>query len=106
VQATAIPIAPQAAAQAPSRLGLNAYPWGEVRTIRNAKTGQLLDLKAPLVTPAPIELAPGAWEVEFSNPQFKDPIKRLVELGPGEEQTISVKFSEPQKLPRFGLEPR
>jgi serine/threonine protein kinase len=106
VQATAIPVAPQVAAQAPSRLGLNAYPWGEVRVIRNAKTGQLLDLKAPLLTPAPIELAPGAWEVEFTNPQFKEPIKRLVQLGAGEEQTLSVKFSEPTKLPRFGLEPR
>ncbi len=89
--------------QARSRLGLNAYPWGEVRVIRNAKTGQALKLSAPLITPAPIELDPGAWEVEFSNPGFKQSITRLVELGPGEEQTVSVQFSDPTRadLPRF-----
>ena len=102
-QAAAVPSLPPVPAQAKSRLGLNAYPWGEVRVIRNAKTGQALNLAAPLITPSPIDLEPGAWEVQFSNPEFKKPITRLVELGPGEEQTISVQFSDPTRanLPRF-----
>jgi serine/threonine protein kinase len=93
----------KAVARAGGHLGVNAFPWGEVKSIRNLTNGKTVELKEPLVTPAPIELDPGRYEITFSNPAFQNPIVRTVELRPGEEQMVMVQFADPAKatLPRF-----
>ncbi|HVT42843.1 MAG TPA: serine/threonine-protein kinase [Thermoanaerobaculia bacterium] len=88
---------------APAHLGLNAFPWSEIRTIRNADTGAELELKEPLITPVFVELTVGRWEIHFSNPSFREPIVRTIELRGDDEQTLSVEFQNARdaKLPRF-----
>jgi hypothetical protein len=88
---------------APGRVALNAFPWGEVTSIRNVTNGSPIELKAPLVTPTPVDLAPGTYEITLSNPSFRSPITRKVEVKTGEEQLINVQFADPAtaKLPRF-----
>jgi len=44
------------------------------------------------------------YEVTLSNPKFKEPILRTVEVGAGEERTVEEHFADPSQapLPRFG----
>lgn len=90
---------------APGSLAVNAFPWGEVRSIRNLTRGVAVPLKEPLITPAPIELAPGKYEITLSNPAFASPILRVVDLRAGEHQRLSVQFIDPASatLPQFGV---
>jgi hypothetical protein len=89
---------------AAAHLGINAYPWAKVTSIRNLDNGQSVELRAPLVTPAPIELPPGRYEVTLSNPNFDEPIRRTVAVEAGREETLNVPFSDPKRaaLPDFG----
>ncbi|MDP9360502.1 MAG: protein kinase [Acidobacteriota bacterium] len=95
--------AASAVSAASGRVALNAFPWGEVTSIRNVTSGSPIELKAPLVTPTPVDLAPGIYEITLSNPSFRSPITRRVEVKAGEEQLINVQFADPAtaKLPRF-----
>jgi serine/threonine protein kinase len=85
------------------RVALNAFPWAEVTSIRNVTNGSPIELKAPLVTPTPVDLAPGSYAITLSNPSFRSPITRKVEVKTGEEQLINVQFADPAtaRLPRF-----
>jgi len=89
---------------AAAHLGINAFPWANVTSIRNLDNGQNVDMPSPLVTPAPIDLAPGRYEVTLSNPNFAAPIKRTVQVASGAEQTLNVQFSDPASaaVPDFG----
>jgi len=91
-------------AVAPGRIALNAFPWGEVTSIRNVANGETIELKAPFVTPAPFELAPGTYEITLTNPAFRSPITRKVDVKAGQEQSINVAFVDPATapLPRLG----
>jgi hypothetical protein len=86
-----------------ARLGINAFPWGEVTGIRNVGSGEAVALAAPMVTPAPIDLAPGTYEITLTNPKFPQPLRKTVSLRPGDEQAINVSFVDPASvaLPRF-----
>jgi tRNA A-37 threonylcarbamoyl transferase component Bud32 len=101
------PIARPAAAPPPvvarARLGINAFPWGEVTGIRNVASGETIALRGPVVTPAPIELAPGTYEITLTNPKYPQPLRKTVSLRPGEEQAVNVAFVDPASvsLPRF-----
>ena len=92
---------------AAAHLGINAFPWANVTSIRNVDNGQQIELNAPLVTPAPIDLAPGRYEVTFSNPNFEKPITRTVAVELGRDETLNVHFTDPEraKLPDFGGAP-
>jgi serine/threonine protein kinase len=79
---------------APGRLALNAYPWANVMSIRNTRTGAPVEIDAPLVTPAPVDLPPGQYEVTFANPRFKDTITRVVDVKPGEDAALNVEFAD------------
>jgi serine/threonine-protein kinase len=91
-------------AVAPGRVALNAFPWGEVMSIRNVANGATVELKGPFVTPAPVDLAPGTYEITLSNPGFRSPITRKVDVKAGQEQLINVAFIDPATatLPRLG----
>ena len=86
-----------------ARLGINAFPWGEVTNIRNVGSGESVSLAAPLVTPAPIDLAPGTYEITLTNPKFPQPLRKTVSLRAGDEQAINLSFVDPSSvsLPRF-----
>jgi eukaryotic-like serine/threonine-protein kinase len=90
-------------AVAPGRLALNAFPWAEVTSIRNVANGATIELK-PFVTPAPVDLAPGTYEITLSNPAFRSPITRTVDVKAGQEQLINVAFADPATatLPQLG----
>jgi serine/threonine protein kinase len=92
---------------AAAHLGINAYPWANVTSIRNLDNGQNVELRAPLVTPAPIELAPGRYEVTLSNPNYSAEITRTVAVEAGRDEMLNVQFSDPRnaKLPDFGGTP-
>jgi hypothetical protein len=86
----------------PGRVALNAFPWGEVTSIRNVATGAAVALKEA-VTPVSLDLAPGTYEITMSNPSFASPITRKVEVKGGAEQPVNVQFADPATatLPRF-----
>jgi serine/threonine-protein kinase len=93
-----------AAAAVPNagHVAVNAFPWGEVTKIAGAD-GKPVAMESKLVTPAVIDLAPGRYDLTFSNPAFAAPITRSVEIRGGEEQTLAVQFADPKnaKLPAF-----
>ncbi len=89
------PVAASVVPIAQGRVALNAFPWGEVTSIRNVANGATVDLKAPFMTPAPVDLAPGTYEITLSNPAFRSPIIRRVDVKAGEEQLVNVPFVDP-----------
>lgn len=91
-------------AGAPGRIAVNAFPWGEVTSIRNVANGATIELTSPFVTPAPVDLAPGTYEITLSNPAFRSPITRKVDVKAGQEQLINVAFTDPATatLPPLG----
>ncbi len=94
---------PVVASVAPGRLEINAFPWGQVTSIRNVSSGAIVSLKEPVVTPAPLDLPPGTYEITLSNPSFPTPMKRSVDVKAGGEQRVDVQFADPATatLPRF-----
>jgi len=90
--------APKPVAVVRARLGVNAFPWGQA-TIRNTANNELVSV----VTPAPVDLAPGTYEITLTNPKFPQPLRKTVSLRPGEEQSVNVSFVDPSSvsLPRF-----
>jgi hypothetical protein len=104
-QASTVSVPTQEAASAQQgRLGINAFPWANVTSIRNLDSGQNVAIST-LVTPAPVDLAPGRYEVTLSNPQFRQPITRTVAIAAGEDETLNVTFRDPASatLPDFGV---
>ena len=93
---TPAPKPPVAAVRA--HLAVNAFPWGEA-TIRNVANSETVSV----VTPAPVDLAPGTYEITLKNPKFPQPMRKTVSLRPGEEQAVNVSFVDPASvsLPRF-----
>jgi len=91
-------------AVAPGRVALNAFPWGEVTSIRNVANGATIEMKTPFVTPAPVDLAPGTYEITLSNPSFRSPITRKIDVKAGQEQVVNVAFTDPSTatLPQLG----
>lgn len=87
-------------------LAINAFPWANVTSIRNTESGQQIELKEPLVTPAPIDLPPGKYEITLSNPAFAQPIAKTIDLRRGDE-TLNVEFTaaDNASLPDFGVTP-
>jgi serine/threonine protein kinase len=86
----------------PGRLSVNAFPWGEITAIKNVGSGKV-EAMQPAVTPAPLDLAPGRYEITLSNPSFSAPITKVVDVRSGEDQIINVQFADPAsaKLPAF-----
>jgi serine/threonine-protein kinase len=86
----------------PGRVAINAFPWGEVTAIKNVTSGKIEAIQ-PTVTPAPLDLAPGKYEITLSNPAFRSPITRVVDVRAGEDQLLNVHFTDPAsaKLPTF-----
>ena len=92
-----------AAVPTPSgRVAINAFPWAEVTSIKNVASGKLESIQ-PTVTPAPVDLAPGKYEITLSNPSFGTPVTKVVDVRAGQDQLVNVLFADPAsaKLPTF-----
>ncbi|MFL6248762.1 MAG: protein kinase domain-containing protein [Thermoanaerobaculia bacterium] len=100
-----LPSQDNAAIAQPGRLGINAFPWANVTSIRNLDNGQDVEIAQSLVTPAPVDLPPGSYEVTLANPQFAKSITRTVTIAAGEDETLNVTFRDPSSvtLPDFGV---
>lgn len=89
---------------AQGHLGINAFPWANVTSVRNLDNGQSVDIGANVVTPAPLDLAPGRYEVTLSNPDYAKTITRTVSLEAGRDETLWVNFTDGARatVPDFG----
>lgn len=87
---------------APGRLGLQAFPWGEVVSIRNLDSGEAVEIGAPIVTPGSIELAPGRYEVTLKHPEIAEAQTRSVEIAAGEAEVVSFNLRSDPGYPDFG----
>jgi serine/threonine protein kinase len=92
---------------AQGRLAVNAFPWARITGVKNLDNGQSVEIGPDLVTPEPLDLAPGRYEVTLSNPDFPKPIKRTVTIVAGAEETLYVTFGDPAsaQVPDFGVQP-
>jgi serine/threonine protein kinase len=99
---TTLPDSPIPVAQ--GHLGINAFPWGRVTSVRNLDNGQSVEIGQDLVTPAVLDLAPGRYEITLSNPEYARPITRTVSLEAGVEAPLWVNFTDgaEAKVPDFG----
>jgi hypothetical protein len=63
-----------------------------------------VEIGASLVTPAPVDLAPGRYEVTLTNPRYAKSITREVTIASGGDATLAVHFADPHSavLPDFG----
>jgi serine/threonine-protein kinase len=88
---------------APARVGLHAYPWGELAGVKNLTSGQTITLAEKLVTPASLELPPGRYELTMNGPDGK-PLVQTVELASGEVELVTFQFrkTSPDEYPQFG----
>jgi len=88
---------------AQGHVGINAFPWANVRSIRNLDSGATVELQSPLVTPAPIDLTPGRYEITLSNPAYQQPITETVDVRPNAQAVVTARFADPAQatLPRF-----
>jgi serine/threonine protein kinase len=89
---------------AKGRVAINAFPWATVTSVRNLTSNQPVDIGGDVVTPVPLELSPGRYEITLANPAFADPIRRTVEVMPASEELLTVSFANPSSvtLPDFG----
>ncbi|HEX6096029.1 MAG TPA: protein kinase [Thermoanaerobaculia bacterium] len=87
------------------RLAVNAFPWANVTGVRNADSGVPVDIGANVVTPVPLDLPPGRYEVTLANPGFPRPITRTVTVPSGGNVDLYESFSDPAKasVPDFGV---
>ena len=90
---------------AQAHLGINAYPWANVISVRNLESGESVDIGRGVVTPTALDLAPGRYEVTLSNPDFPKTIRRTVALEAGRDEPLWVSFAEGKsvQLPDFGV---
>jgi hypothetical protein len=88
----------------PGRVAINAFPWANVTSVRNLDSGESVDIGTNVVTPAPLDLAPGRYEVTLANPGFVKPITRTVSVAPSGDVELYVTFSDPASasVPDFG----
>jgi serine/threonine-protein kinase len=91
-------------ASAPGHLGINAYPWANVTSVRNLDNGQSVDIGPNVITPAALDLAPGRYEITLSNPDYPKSITRTVSLQAGVDAPLWVNFTDGKRteVPDFG----
>ncbi|HEX6086509.1 MAG TPA: serine/threonine-protein kinase [Thermoanaerobaculia bacterium] len=99
---TVAPAAQEAIPVAQAHLGINAFPWANVTSVRNLDNGQSVDIGTDVVTPAALDLAPGRYEVTLSN--GGKPVTRTVALEAGRDETVWVNFGDgaSASVPDFG----
>lgn len=87
---------------APGRVGLQAFPWAEVVSIRNVESGESVELGTPIVTPGSVELAPGRYEITVRHPDATEPQAKTVEVVSGGQAVVSFALRSDPGYPDFG----
>lgn len=87
---------------APGRLGIQAFPWGRVVSIRNVDTGAEVEIGTPIVTPGSLELAPGRYEVTLEHPDVAKPQTKSVVVVAGELELVWFGLRSDPGYPDFG----
>ena len=82
----------------PGRIAINAFPWASVTNVRNVTTGAAVPIGA-VVTPAAVEVPPGRYELTLSNPAFKLPETRTVDVTSGADVALNVQFVDAAGAP-------
>ena len=91
-------------ALAQGHVGVNAFPWARVTSVRNLDNGQTVDIGPDVVTPAAFDLAPGRYEVTLANPNFPKTITRTVAVEADRDGSVWGNFTDgaSAKAPDFG----
>lgn len=85
-------------------IALNAFPWGEVVSIKDIASGKTVELRERLITPTmPIDLPAGQYEVVLSNPRFPKPVTEAFTVEAGESKTVMIELESvtPSAYPNF-----
>lgn len=95
---------PAPAVAARGRVAINAFPWASITGIRNLESGEAVSIDAGLVTPAPVDLHAGRYEITLSNPSFRRTLTEVVDVQAGRDATVNVQFTDASlaELPSFG----
>jgi serine/threonine-protein kinase len=95
--------APEEVPAVQGHLGINAYPWATVTSVRNLDNGQSVEI-GNVVTPARLDLAPGRYEVTMANPDYRKTITRTVAVKAGGDATLWGNFADGGRVqtPDFG----
>ena len=88
---------------APARVGLHAYPWGELTGVKSLGSGEAVSLGETMVTPASLELPPGSYELTMKGPDGQA-LVLPVELSAGEIELVTFQFRKAaaNEYPDFG----
>jgi serine/threonine-protein kinase len=78
---------------AASTLAVDAFPWGEIVSVRDLSTGTLVKT-GTLTTPATIDLPAGRYEVIVRNPAYANLLTQQVTVEGGETRRVHVEFAE------------
>ncbi len=78
---------------AAATLAVNAFPWGEVVSVRDLSTGKLVEV-GTMTTPAAIDVPAGTYEVVVRNPAFENRLTQQVTLAGGETKRVHLQFAE------------
>lgn len=86
-------------------IAVNAFPWANVTSVRDLDRNVTVDIGANVITPTPLDLPPGRYEVTLANPGFTQPITRAVSVESGGTVDLHVTFSDPASvsIPDFGV---
>ena len=100
---TTMPVTPPIPV-AQGHVGINAFPWARVTSVRNLENGQSVDIGRDVVTPTALDLAPGRYEITLSHPDYARTITKTVTLEAGTETPLWVNFANgaSSKVPDFG----
>lgn len=72
----------------PGYVAVDIHPWGEIQSIRNTATGQLINLPPNPVTPIKLSLPPGEYEMTITHPSASSPLVRRFQVQ--EDQVVNV----------------
>ncbi|HSN69436.1 MAG TPA: serine/threonine-protein kinase, partial [Thermoanaerobaculia bacterium] len=78
---------------AAATLAVDAYPWGEIVSVRDLATGSLVDV-GKVTTPAALDLPAGSYEVVVRNPAYRNLLTQQVSLAGGEARRVHLQFVE------------
>lgn len=78
-------------------VGVHAWPWGEIETLRNDDTGEVIDVVDP-VTPVAIDLQPGRYSIVMSHPGYSEDLSHSFEVHQGELNLVNVQFERTEEI--------
>ena len=93
--------APPAAAGRSAHIALNAFPWGEIKEIKEVSSGRVVPTEG-LVTPATFEVAEGTYRLTVRHPDYGEKTE-IVDAKAGGLREVNLQLTSPDalQLPSF-----